>query len=162
VSLFQNSVSFRTSSSKNRAKPVCSIKSKEAVPKTEVLEQPQVIVLYLFHLYKTILAPGQGIGVYFFNIILPLKTAYFEEKIIVIFSFFFVIPGPGLSILPFRAFFRPPPYPIGGVWGQTSRPTYSAGNAPKVKRLSIYSHAAICYAGFANARFQEYIPRRRL
>jgi hypothetical protein len=41
TSLFQNSVSFGTSSSKNRAKPVFSIKSKEAVPKTDLLEQPQ-------------------------------------------------------------------------------------------------------------------------
>jgi uncharacterized protein len=40
LSLFQNSVSFVTSSRKSVLKPAFSIKSKVAVPKTEVLEQP--------------------------------------------------------------------------------------------------------------------------
>jgi hypothetical protein len=42
MSLFQNSVSFETSSWKNRQKPGFSSKSKVAVPRTEVLEQPQI------------------------------------------------------------------------------------------------------------------------
>jgi hypothetical protein len=42
MSLFQNSVSFGTNSWKNRSKPGFSPKSKEAVPKTEVLEQPHM------------------------------------------------------------------------------------------------------------------------
>jgi len=40
--LFQNSVSFVTSSRKSDLKFAFSIKSKVAVPKTEVLEQPQL------------------------------------------------------------------------------------------------------------------------
>jgi hypothetical protein len=40
--LFQNPVGFGTSSWKNRSKPGFSFKSKEAVPKAEVLEQPQL------------------------------------------------------------------------------------------------------------------------
>jgi hypothetical protein len=42
LSLFQNPVGFGTSSWKNRRKPGFSFKSKEAVPKAEVLEQPQL------------------------------------------------------------------------------------------------------------------------
>jgi hypothetical protein len=38
MNLFQNQVSFDTSSLKNRPEPGFSVKSKEAVPKTEVLE----------------------------------------------------------------------------------------------------------------------------
>jgi hypothetical protein len=41
-SLFQNPVGFGTSSRKNRLKPGFSTKFKVAVPKTEVLEQPQL------------------------------------------------------------------------------------------------------------------------
>jgi hypothetical protein len=40
LSLFQNPVGFGTSSWKNRSEPGFFSKSKEAVPKTEVLEQP--------------------------------------------------------------------------------------------------------------------------
>jgi Uma2 family endonuclease len=50
MSLFQNSVSFGTSSRKNRAKPGFSTKTKEAVPKTEVLEQP--LIIRKFDLYR--------------------------------------------------------------------------------------------------------------
>jgi hypothetical protein len=39
--LFQNSVSFGQALGKTGQEPGFSIKSKEAVPKTEVLEQPQ-------------------------------------------------------------------------------------------------------------------------
>ena len=42
VSLFQNPVGFGTSSWKNRSESGFFTKSKGAVPKTEVLEQPQV------------------------------------------------------------------------------------------------------------------------
>jgi hypothetical protein len=47
MSLFQNPVGANlwfdeTSSWKYRSKPGISIKSKKAVPKTEVLEQPQI------------------------------------------------------------------------------------------------------------------------
>jgi hypothetical protein len=42
MSLFQNLVGFGTNSWKNRQKPGFSSKSKEAVPKTEVLEQPLI------------------------------------------------------------------------------------------------------------------------
>jgi hypothetical protein len=42
MSLFQNSVSFGQALRKTGQKPGFSIKSKEAVPKTEVLEQPQI------------------------------------------------------------------------------------------------------------------------
>jgi len=42
VSLLQNSVSFGTSSLKKRLKPLFPLKSMVAVPKAEVLEQPQV------------------------------------------------------------------------------------------------------------------------
>ena len=47
VSLSQNSVSFVPSSWKKRLKAVFSIKSKVAVPKTEVLGQPHVIGFYI-------------------------------------------------------------------------------------------------------------------
>jgi hypothetical protein len=40
--LFQNPVGFGTTSWKNRSKPGFSPKSMEAVPKPEVLEQPQI------------------------------------------------------------------------------------------------------------------------
>ncbi|MDR0597486.1 MAG: hypothetical protein LBG14_03150, partial [Treponema sp.] len=40
MSLFQNPVGFEPGSWKNRQKPDFSTKFKEAVPKTEVLEQP--------------------------------------------------------------------------------------------------------------------------
>jgi hypothetical protein len=40
-SLFQNPVGFEPGSWKNRQKPGFSTKFKEAVPKTEVFEQPQ-------------------------------------------------------------------------------------------------------------------------
>jgi hypothetical protein len=43
MSLFQNSVSFGQALGKTGQEPGFSIKSKEAVPKTEVLEQPQII-----------------------------------------------------------------------------------------------------------------------
>jgi len=43
MSLFQNLVSFVTSSRKSSLKPTFSFKSKVAVPKTEVLEQLQII-----------------------------------------------------------------------------------------------------------------------
>ncbi|MCL2138433.1 MAG: DUF1848 domain-containing protein [Treponema sp.] len=49
--LFQNSVSFVTGSGKSGLKPVFSYKSKVAVPKTEVLEQPRLI--------KEIAGPGK-------------------------------------------------------------------------------------------------------
>jgi len=42
VRFLQNSVSFVKISRKSVLKPAFSIKSKVAVPKTEVLEQPQV------------------------------------------------------------------------------------------------------------------------
>jgi hypothetical protein len=42
LSLFQNPVGFGTSSWKNRPKPGFFAKFKEAVPKAEVLEQPQL------------------------------------------------------------------------------------------------------------------------
>jgi hypothetical protein len=42
LSLFQNPVGFEPGSSKNRQKPGFSTKFTEAVPKTEVLEQPQL------------------------------------------------------------------------------------------------------------------------
>jgi hypothetical protein len=41
LSLFQNSVSFGQALRKTGQKPGFPLKSKEAVPKTEVLEQPQ-------------------------------------------------------------------------------------------------------------------------
>jgi hypothetical protein len=44
LSLFQNPVGFETSSWKNRQKPGFSSKSKEAVSKAEVLEQPPLIM----------------------------------------------------------------------------------------------------------------------
>jgi hypothetical protein len=42
MSLFQNPVSFGQALGKTGQKPGFSPKSKEAVPKTEVLEQPQM------------------------------------------------------------------------------------------------------------------------
>jgi hypothetical protein len=42
MSLFQNPVGFESGSWKNRQKPGFSTKFKEAVPKTEVLEQPLI------------------------------------------------------------------------------------------------------------------------
>ena len=45
ASLSQNSVSFRTSSLKKWLTLTFSFKSKEAVPRTEVLEQPQVLIV---------------------------------------------------------------------------------------------------------------------
>jgi hypothetical protein len=42
VSLFQNPVGFGQALGKTGQKPGFSVKSKEAVPKPEVLEQPQV------------------------------------------------------------------------------------------------------------------------
>jgi hypothetical protein len=46
--LFQNPVGFGTSSWKNRSKPGFSTKFKEAVPKAEVLEQPQLLKNFSF------------------------------------------------------------------------------------------------------------------
>jgi hypothetical protein len=43
LSLFQNPVGFEPGSWKNRQKPGFSTQFKEAVPKTEVLEQPQLL-----------------------------------------------------------------------------------------------------------------------
>jgi hypothetical protein len=43
MSLFQNPVSFGQALGKTGQEPGFSIKSKEAVPKTEVLEQPLII-----------------------------------------------------------------------------------------------------------------------
>jgi hypothetical protein len=43
MSLFQNSVSFGQALGKTCQEPGFSIKSKEAVPKTEVLEQPHIL-----------------------------------------------------------------------------------------------------------------------
>ncbi|MDR2305350.1 MAG: hypothetical protein LBE10_12305, partial [Treponema sp.] len=43
MSLFQNPVGFETSSWKNRQKPGFSSKSKETVPKAEVLEQFHIL-----------------------------------------------------------------------------------------------------------------------
>jgi hypothetical protein len=40
LSLFQNPVGFEQAPGKTGQKPGFSVKSKEAVPKTEVLEQP--------------------------------------------------------------------------------------------------------------------------
>jgi hypothetical protein len=42
MGLFQNPVGFGTAPWKNRSKARFSPKSKEAVPKTEVLEQPHI------------------------------------------------------------------------------------------------------------------------
>jgi hypothetical protein len=42
MSLFQNPVGFGQALRKTGQTPGFSIKSKEAVPKTEVLEQPQI------------------------------------------------------------------------------------------------------------------------
>jgi hypothetical protein len=42
LSLFQNSVSFGQALGKTGQKPGFSPKSKEAVPKTEILEQPRL------------------------------------------------------------------------------------------------------------------------
>jgi hypothetical protein len=44
--LFQNSVSFGTTSWKKRLLASFSIKSKVAVPKTEVLEQPHISIIF--------------------------------------------------------------------------------------------------------------------
>jgi hypothetical protein len=44
--LFQNSVSFGQALGKTGQKPGFSAQSKEAVPKTEVLEQPQLIFIF--------------------------------------------------------------------------------------------------------------------
>jgi hypothetical protein len=41
--LFQNSVGFETGFRKSGPRPVFSLKSKVAVPKTEVLEQPHMV-----------------------------------------------------------------------------------------------------------------------
>jgi hypothetical protein len=53
MSLFQNPVGFETSSRKNRLKPGFSTKFKVAVPKTEVLEQPQISGYCLIYKYDT-------------------------------------------------------------------------------------------------------------
>jgi hypothetical protein len=44
--LFQNPVGFETTSWKSGQMPAFPLKSKGAVPKTEVLEQPQVVLIY--------------------------------------------------------------------------------------------------------------------
>jgi hypothetical protein len=44
MSLFQNSVSFGQALGKTGQKPGFSAKSKEAVPKAEVLEQPRILI----------------------------------------------------------------------------------------------------------------------
>jgi len=44
MSLFQNSVSFGKGSGKTVQKDSFSVKSKEDFPKTEVLENPQIII----------------------------------------------------------------------------------------------------------------------
>jgi hypothetical protein len=54
MSLFQNPIGFGTSSWKNRQKSGFSVKSREAVPKTEILEQPRIIAFFSVKL--------QGIG----------------------------------------------------------------------------------------------------
>jgi hypothetical protein len=46
MSQFQNSVSFGTGFRKSGLKPAFSVKFKVAVPKTEVLEQPQLSQLF--------------------------------------------------------------------------------------------------------------------
>jgi hypothetical protein len=48
LSLFQNSVSFEQALGKIGLKPAFSLKSKEAVPKTEVLEQPQLLIFWRY------------------------------------------------------------------------------------------------------------------
>jgi hypothetical protein len=59
--LFQNPVGFGTSSWKNRSKPGFSAKFKEAVPKAEVLEQPQIVKIdKIPHRQGPILPPEQA------------------------------------------------------------------------------------------------------
>ena len=68
MSLLQNSVSLAASSGKSSLKPTFSIKSKEAVAKTEVLQQPLLAVT--FHLpgglnKKNIMIIFGGVGIVF-------------------------------------------------------------------------------------------------
>jgi hypothetical protein len=54
LSLFQNPVGFGRALGKTGQKPGFSPKSKEAVPKTEVLEQPQLIEINILYLKEYI------------------------------------------------------------------------------------------------------------
>jgi ribosomal protein S18 acetylase RimI-like enzyme len=49
MSLFQNPVGFEPGSRKNRQKPGFSTHFKEAVPKTEVFEQPQIVCVFVIN-----------------------------------------------------------------------------------------------------------------
>jgi hypothetical protein len=60
LSLFQNSIGFGTSSWTNRSKPGLSSKSMEAVPKTEVLEQPRLVKSGNFGALDFTLRPRYG------------------------------------------------------------------------------------------------------
>ena len=69
--MFQNSVSFVTSSRKSGLEPTFSFKSKVAVPKTEVLEQPlpsnNYSVLTLLYNYQYNMLKAHGFGEMFLN-----------------------------------------------------------------------------------------------
>jgi hypothetical protein len=56
--LFQNPVGFETSSWKNRQKPGFSSKSKEAVPKAEVLGKPPYTKDLYFVITELVPKPG--------------------------------------------------------------------------------------------------------
>ncbi|MDR1586500.1 MAG: hypothetical protein LBS57_03475, partial [Treponema sp.] len=53
---FQNSVSFGQALGKTGQEPGFSIKSKEAVPKTEVLEQPQLASIRVIRRLSSLLS----------------------------------------------------------------------------------------------------------